>query len=209
MKKTYVGFKELGYKRNQNEYTSKTPLLDEKGNLLCSGWARKNLFEYDRKRTRPQWRGKEWDYYQVSDGNFMLEMSMANISIGGYASATLIDLKNKKVLATAMDLWLLGKNSPKHILPPKGDVPNIVDYKNKNVVFFVDTRERERILHFEGIYKKRKIYGKSSLGDYGRLGEYYNRFTLPKEEWKTQFDTLFYDHKAKLYAYIGRGQAWG
>lgn len=157
MKKTYVGFQELGYKRNQNEYTSNTPLLDEKGNLLCSGWARKNLFEYDRKRTRPRWRGKEWDYYQVSDGNYMLEMSIANISIGGYASATLIDLKNKKVLATAMDLWLLGKNNPKHILPPKGDVPNVVDYKNGNVAFFVDTRERERVLHFEGIYKKEKF----------------------------------------------------
>ena len=34
MEKTYVGYKELDYKRKQVEYTAPTKLLDETGKLL-------------------------------------------------------------------------------------------------------------------------------------------------------------------------------
>ena len=72
-KKTYVGFNELSEKRKQIEYTSPTKLLDDDGTLLVKGgWARHNLFEYDRTKAKPQCRGKEWDFYQFSDGRYMV-----------------------------------------------------------------------------------------------------------------------------------------
>ncbi|MDY4655226.1 MAG: DUF2804 domain-containing protein [Eubacteriales bacterium] len=152
MKKTYVGWQELGYKRNQVEYVDKTRLLDDGGNLLVKGgWARRNVFEYDRNLAVPHWRGKEWDFYQFGNGKYMVQISIANISIGGYASATLVDVSGKeKKTVSSMDLWLGGKNKPSHILPENGDRPNTVHYVNKNFEFFADTKETTRTVRFRG-----------------------------------------------------------
>ncbi len=153
MKKTYTSWQELDFKRNQVEYSQKTTLLDKKGNLqVKGGWARRNIFEYDRTLTKPQWRGKEWDFFQLSDGKMMLQASIANISIGGYASATLLDLTTGK-LVTSMDLWIGGKNEPHHVLPQNGDEPNLVEYKNKNFEFVVDTKKTSRTIKFSGPIK--------------------------------------------------------
>lgn len=111
--KNVRGWKESGLTYNQNEVTEQTDLLAEDGTLLVKGaWARHNLFTYDRYRSKPTLRRKEWDFYQMSDGNYIIQISIANISIGGYASATLIDLhapNEKGLVATSMALWLGGK----------------------------------------------------------------------------------------------------
>ena len=123
--KTYISWKDLNKKRNQVEYTHPTQLLDTDGNLLVrGGWARHNVFEYDRTFAHPQWRGKEWDFYQLCNGKYMVQISIANISIGGYASATLVDVSGQEQkLITSMTVWLGGKN--KVILPENCDRPNI------------------------------------------------------------------------------------
>lgn len=81
----------------------------------------------------------------------MVQISIANISIGGYASATLVDVSGKeKKTVSSMDLWLGGKNKPSHILPENGDRPNTVHYVNKNFEFFADTKETTRTVRFRG-----------------------------------------------------------
>lgn len=159
MEKTYVGWQELGYKRNQIEYTERTKLLDEQGNLLVKGgWARRNIFEYDRNLAVPHWRGKEWDFYQFSNGKYMVQISMANISIGGYVSAVLVDVSGKtERVVQSMDLWLGGKNDPLHILPENGDRPNVVEYKHKDFYFLAYTKERSRTVKFSGGSKEGKV----------------------------------------------------
>ena len=57
----------------QKEITSRTELLDKDGNLAVCGWARRNLFVYDRERVRRRNRLKEWDFYQASDGNMLVQ----------------------------------------------------------------------------------------------------------------------------------------
>ncbi|MBD5092185.1 MAG: DUF2804 domain-containing protein [Clostridiales bacterium] len=149
-KKTYVGWKEAGVKRKQIEYTAPTRLLDDKGNLLVKGgWARHNVFEYDRTKARPQMRGKEWDFYQVCNGKYMVQISMANISIGGYASANLVDIsgKSKKVISS-MALWLGGKN--KVVMPENCDRPNVCEYKKGKFLFRATTEKTSRTLEFHG-----------------------------------------------------------
>ncbi len=156
-KKTYVGFKEFKGERRQVEVTAPTKLLDEKGNLLVKGaWARHNLFEYDRTVARPQWRGKEWDFYQFSDGRYMVQISMANISIGGYASANLVDIRDvehKNKVISSMAIWVGGKN--KHVMPENCDQghPNTVEYKHGDFLFRAETTDRKRIVEFKGPYK--------------------------------------------------------
>ena len=147
MKKTYAGWKESGLKSKQTEYTEATPLLADDGTLLAKGWARHNVFEYDRDKVKKVMRRKEWDFYQLSDGKFMAQISFANISLGGYASAVLVDLKNGKTVATAMGAFLGGKD--KYILPPKGDVPNKVDFTVGGAQFKIDTEENTRTIYFK------------------------------------------------------------
>ena len=122
MEKTYTGWQNFSSPSRQTEYTDETPLLSGDGTLLAKGWARHNVFRYDRNRVRHVLRRKEWDFYQISDGNFMVQISFANISLGGYASAVLVDLKQGRVLASDMAPFLGGKD--RYVLPARGDVPN-------------------------------------------------------------------------------------
>ena len=147
MKRTYTCWQDFPQKSRQTEYTEPTRMLDEDGTVLAKGWARKNVFEYDRDKVRPRLRGKEWDFYQVSNGRFVAQVNFANISIGGYVSAALIDLENGKTLANVMAPFLGGRN--KYPLPGKGDVPNTIHYRIGGAEFTFDTKEHSRTLDFK------------------------------------------------------------
>ena len=142
-----MSWREFPQKSLQTEYTEPTEMLDAHGNLLAKGWARGNVFEYDRSRVRPKLRGKEWDFYQISNGRYMVQISFANISIGGYVSASLVDLQKGRVLANVMSPFLGGRN--KYPLPPKGDAPNRVSYRIGGATFAFDTQENSRTLFFQ------------------------------------------------------------
>lgn len=147
MKRTYVPFGEWKEKSKQTEYTEETPLLSSDGTLLVKGWARRNVFSYERLFSKPNLRKKEWDFYQVSNGKYMVQISFANISIGGYAAGKLIDLQAGKVVADATALFLGGNN--KYILPAKGDVPNYFKAKVNKATIEFDTKETVRTLRFK------------------------------------------------------------
>ena len=147
MEKTYSSWMDGAWKSAQKEYTSPTPLLDAAGNLYSPGWARRNVFEYDRYKVAHPLRRKEWDFYQLSNGKLMAQISFANISLGGYVSAVLVDLTTGKTLATAMSPFLGGKD--KYVLPPKGDVPNNVKMTIGKASFEFDTKETSRTLWFK------------------------------------------------------------
>lgn len=147
LKRTYTPWQEFPQKSKQTEYTEPTKLLADDGTLLAKGWARRNVFDYDRTKVNPQMRNKEWDFYEISNGRYMVQISFANISIGGYASAVLIDLKAKKKISAPTVLFLGGKN--KYVLPPKGDVPNNVKFCISGADFEFDTKENSRTLYFK------------------------------------------------------------
>ena len=147
MEKTYIGWKEADYKSKQTEYTEPTKLLAEDGTLLAKGYAKHNVFDYNRNNVKKVMRRKEWDFYQLSDGRYMVQISFANISLGGYVSACLVDLKEGKTLKNAMSFFLGGKD--KYVLPPKGDVPNHVNMTIGKATFDFNTKETERTVYFK------------------------------------------------------------
>lgn len=155
LKRTYSNYLEWEEKSKQTEYTEKTPLLDADGNLLAKGWARHNVFDYERSFSKPNKRKKEWDFYQISDGRYMVQISFANISIGGYAAAKIIDLVEKKVIVDDTELFLGGDN--KYILPSKGDTPNFFKARVGNAVIKFDTKHNSRTLYFKGKKKDKVI----------------------------------------------------
>lgn len=147
MKKTYRGWQEWDHPSRQTEYIHETPLLSEDGTLLAKGWARKNVFRYDRNRVRYVMRRKEWDFYQISDGHNMLQISFANISLGGYASVALVDLKTGKTLVSDMAPFVGGKD--KYALPARGDAPNYVNFRIGKARFTANTGAERRTLLYE------------------------------------------------------------
>jgi hypothetical protein len=147
VKRTYKSFREWASPSKQTEYTAPTPLLGEDGTLLVKGWARRNVFAYDRDHAKPVIHCKEWDFYQISNGKYMVQVSFANISFGGYASATLVDLETGKVLAQPTAVFLGGRD--KYILPAKGDVPHSYAFNVGKATFAVDAAEHTRTVDFE------------------------------------------------------------
>ena len=147
MKRSYESWLETGFSSEQREYTAPTELLAPDGSLQAAGWARHNVFDYDRSRVRHALRRKEWDFYQISDGSFMVQISFANISLGGYASAVLVDLKNHKTICFKMAPFMGGKD--KYVLPAKGDVPSKVRMEVGKSLFETVTEPERRSLRFE------------------------------------------------------------
>lgn len=147
MGKTYKGFREWDFTSQQREYITPTRLLGEEGELLASGWARRNLFDYDRYLSKPELRRKEWDFYQISNGRYMVQLSFANISLGGYAQAVLVDLRGGKTIASAMGPFLGGKD--RYILPARGDAANSVFFSVGGAEFETVTSDYWRTLRFK------------------------------------------------------------
>ncbi len=148
MERTYIPFNKWKEKSKQTEYTESTPLLAPDGSLLAKGWARHNVFDYNRDYVKTGIMSrKEWDFYQISDGRYMVQLSFANITVGGYVSAKLIDLEKGELVVDATQLFLFGKN---RLVPPsKGDVPNRFAEKIGKAEFDFDTKETSRRLWFK------------------------------------------------------------
>ena len=53
------------------------------GNLARPGYCKHNLFRYNSEMIKREntMRLKEWDYYQISDGNIMIQLNFFNISL--------------------------------------------------------------------------------------------------------------------------------
>ena len=147
MEKTYESWMKGTWKSSQKEYTEPTPLLADDGTLLAKGWARHNVFEYDRNKVKAKMRRKEWEFYQISNGKFVVQISFANISLGGYVAAAIVDLQKGKTLKNKAAFFLGGKD--KYVLPPKGDVPNNVKWTISGADFEFDTHETYRTLYFK------------------------------------------------------------
>ena len=156
LKRTYVTFTEWKEKSKQIEYTEKTPLLSPDGKLLAKGWARRNVFEYNRDYVK---KGiisrKEWDFYTIHVGDEMqVLISFANINIGGYVAAKLVNLKTGEVICDAIQ-YFVGAN--KHVSPPVIDVPNRFKDKIGKTEFDFHTKENERTLCFKGAFKGKPV----------------------------------------------------
>lgn len=155
LERTYVPFKDWKEKSKQTEYTESTPLLAPDGTLLAKGWARKNVFEYNRDYVKTGIMSrKEWDFYNITDGKMQMLVSFANINMGGYVAAKLVDLKTGEVIIDAIQYFIGGK---KHIPPAKGDAVNRFKDKIGSAEFDFNTKETERTLWFKKLHKGKKV----------------------------------------------------
>ncbi len=132
--------------QKQNEITKQTKLLNSDGMLNNAGWCRRNLYLYNREDiSAPKWRIKEWDFYQVGNDRFMVQICFANISIGAAATATLVDLKTGKSYAKT-SLALFTKN--RYAMPRNGDVPHEFHFAKGKTTLDIEVNESTRKIRF-------------------------------------------------------------
>lgn len=77
----------------QVEYSQKVDLLDKKGRLIADGYSKRLVFKYKRALIRRKTRIKEWDFYQIMDDDFVLQMNISSIAYLASIGSTLINLK--------------------------------------------------------------------------------------------------------------------
>ncbi len=156
LKRTYIPFGEWKEKSKQTEYTEPTPLLNKDGTLHARGWARDNVFEYDRSLVKRERliSQKEWDYYTVTDGQKQLLVSFANVGIGGFMGLRLIDLHTGEVHADSSKIFVGGKTC----LPlNRVDCPGRFTYKSGKTEFDFHTKESERTVFYKTEHNKKKL----------------------------------------------------
>lgn len=141
----------------QIEYTSSTPLLDANGNLLTKGWARHNVFEYKRELVKPRWRLKEWDFHQISDGQYKVLINFFNITVGTSAAASIRDIRTGELIANNVCIIPFTRN---RFLPPEiGDKRNKLVFDSHGIKMVYDTCPDEGYRHitFESTYNSQPI----------------------------------------------------
>ncbi len=161
MKRTYVPFKDWKEKSKQIEYTEPTPLLAPDGTLLAKGWARHNVFEYNRDYVKKGLISrKEWEFYTISDDEMQILISYANISIGGYVAAKLLNLRTGEVICDAVQ-YFFGKD--KCVSHSKPDSPSRFSDKIGKTSFDFNTMKNERTLCFKGSCKGKPVEVTASM----------------------------------------------
>lgn len=95
----------------QIKITEPTPLLKEDGSLTQPGYCFTELYQYDRSAIKAnKTRIKEWDFYQISNSRYVMQVTMADISLGGAANVTLFDMQTgKSYSAVSLRLLSFGK----------------------------------------------------------------------------------------------------
>lgn len=160
--KTYTPFTQWKEKSLQREYTEPTDLLNKDGTLNAKGWARHNVFRYDRSLVKRERliSLKEWDYYTVTDGRKQLLVSFANVGIGGFMGLRLVDLHTGEVTADSSTIFVGGK---KHLPLGRIDAPGAFSGKSGKTSFSFITEKNSRTVSYSTLHMKKKLCCKLTM----------------------------------------------
>ena len=79
-----------------HEVTKEQPLLDGAGKIAEPGWARQQVWQYDREKIQsPAFRIKEWDYYLVMNEDYAAAFTLSDDGYIGLQSVSLLNLKER------------------------------------------------------------------------------------------------------------------
>lgn len=140
--------------KNQIEITENVKLLENDGKLAVKGWARHNLFDFDRASVHPRSRLKEWDFYQISDGKYIVQINFFNITFAAVASANIVNMETGKRITS---FYFVPFTRKRFSLPRKSDTPNFFRFERNGTVLQFDTRRNKRKLEYSGLANGKKL----------------------------------------------------
>ena len=132
----------------QTEITAPVKLLDSTGNVAVPGYGKQNYYVYSRSAIRANpLRIKEWDFYQISDERYTVQITFADISLRGAGSFTLFDrVTGKKYEAASVSLLTLGRMH----MPENANEPHVLEVKKSGFFLRADVNKNRRILSGAG-----------------------------------------------------------
>lgn len=189
----------------QNRIYSETPVLDANGKLTEPGYCFTNLYKYDRDVIKAgKSRIKEWDFYQISNDELTVQVTIADISLGGAVTVGFFDRKTgEKGSAMVLNLLTFGKFNVglegKKGLTENDWVDHTYKVSKRNFDFELSVSKEARTLSFTG-----KSGGKKLAMDINMemLPEHESHFiALPFKESKPK--QFYYNQKTNCMVSTG------
>lgn len=141
----------------QIEITKPTDLLDKNGNVSAKGWARRPLINYNKENIpeKLRIRKKEWDFYQTSNGTWMIQLNFTNISIGSGATCSVVNLSTGErynseciVPFTKNRFELTSKDA---------ESPSLFEFQKGTTRLSFNVTETGRVLEYSGYSNGKKL----------------------------------------------------
>jgi hypothetical protein len=108
----------------QKEFTTAGALLDRRGRLAVSGWARQPLLRYERGRAAASaLRIKEWDYYEITNPEYGIVLLVYDIGYQGRVIVKWMDFRAGTFEEHGPTLWFTRGSLG---LPPSSDSGDVV-----------------------------------------------------------------------------------
>lgn len=140
----------------QYEILTKSPLLLSDGSLGAKGYARKMNIVYNREKARGfPLQLKEWNFYQIQCGNYVLQITLGHVSYACSINTTLMDI-------TTGQKWEMGTMKPMYIpeLDRNPEKESICQFSDENFFLSFQVTADKRILTVRG---KNKTYQKVEI----------------------------------------------
>ena len=128
----------------QNQITELNDLLDGKGRISQPGYAKKMLYRFNRDSVQANIFGlKEWDFYQISGGDWVLQMTIGHVSYVASFSVTLFNIRTGVHRAFSRMRALPLRNIP---MPLNPEEPYSLEAKGKDYHIAYDVSRDKRKL---------------------------------------------------------------
>lgn len=139
----------------QNEITKPTKLLDSRGNVANPGWCRKGLYIYSRDDIKAnESRIKEWNFYQISDERYTVQLTFTDISIGGGVTFVIFDRTTGERFEASKILFFTRGNMG---LPEYDDVDHTLQYKTTGFDCRIEVIGNDRHITLDAVTKKGRM----------------------------------------------------
>lgn len=135
------------------EITKPLQIFNDKKKGINYGYSKQFNFIYNRKRLPRKILGlKEWDFYQIQNEQYVLQLTIGHLSYVSSVAATLIDLKEKKKYC--FNHYRLFHNKKKMRMELDGSKEHYLRYDANNCHMLFDVNNHhERYLSFDGSSK--------------------------------------------------------
>lgn len=87
-----------------------TPLLNDNGELVNCGYSTKDVWLYNKENIADKGKLKEWEFYQVSNEKWLLQITYGHVTYAGNVAFTLLEFDTGKRYSSSL-MKLFPKNS--------------------------------------------------------------------------------------------------
>lgn len=129
-------------------YTTPTPVFDKQKRHINFGYATDMAFVFDKKLVKKPLRLKEWDFYQIQHGRYVVQLTLGHIAYAQNIAINLIDLEGEETYSASVVKLFKGAKSMTMPTDPSVD----------NEIHYTDTKKKVD-LHYVTKGRIRHLYG--------------------------------------------------